>query len=79
MKYSLLLVGALLTAGSTAFAQNDCSKNHRIFNFDNTGSPKQVTTLGSNPEFPFLRNLSSPQQVLTAMKGNRNAKGGREF
>ncbi len=67
MKYTLL-IGAILTAASSCFAQADCNKDHPIFNFDNAGQPKEVRALGSNPEFPALSRLSTRQQVLAAMR-----------
>ena len=63
-----------LMAATALFAQNNCTKDHPIYKTDNTSSPKAVYRLGSNPEFPFLQNLSTRQQVLAAMQSKENAK-----
>src|ERR1700741_3619780 len=68
-KLLIISVGLMMATG--AYAQ--CSKNHPIFN-DKTSSPAPVHRLGSDPEFPFLRNLSTPQQVAAAMKSRENSK-----
>jgi len=74
----LFLIPAFLTAIASGFAQTECSQNNPIFKFDgNNGSPKEIHSLGSNPEFPFLKNLSSPGQVYSAIKRNnqKNTRG----
>ena len=70
----LLFFAPLLLAASVLQAQSDCSKDHPIYKVDMTGSPKMVYALGADPEFPFLRNLSSPKQVVAAMNSTANAK-----
>jgi len=67
MKRLILLLSIFAGALATQ-AQTGCSKDHPIFRFNDPGTPKLVTSLGSDPEFPFLRNLSTPQQVVAAMK-----------
>lgn len=62
----LFLISASLMLASAAFAQ-DASDNS-LYKFDNAGTPKTVRTLGSAPEFPFLRNLTSSRQVYNAIK-----------
>lgn len=71
-----MLLGAVCV-GASSFAQ----KNHQIFKFENVGTPKEVATLGANPEFPFLQHLSSREQVAAAIKkaGARNDSKGREL
>lgn len=74
----LFLIPALLTAAFSSFAQTECSQNNPIYKFDEAnGSPKEIRSLGSNPEFPFLRNLSSTDQVYSAIKKNngKNSRG----
>jgi len=74
----IFLIPALLTAAYSGFAQTECSQNNPIYKFDNTsGAPKEIRRLGSNPEFPFLRNLSSESQVYSAIKKNntKNSRG----
>jgi hypothetical protein len=78
----LFLIPAFLTAIASGFAQTECSQNNPIYKFDNNnGSPKEIHTLGSNPEFPFLRNLSSPGQLYSAIKKNnkKNTPGMSEL
>jgi hypothetical protein len=70
----LLLFIPVMMAGAAAYAQNDCGKNHPIYKFDNVGAAKTVTTLGSNPEFPFLRHHTTAQGVLSAMKSSENKR-----
>lgn len=67
----LILISAFFTVAYCSFAQSDCSKSNAIFKQDNYGSPKEVYSLGSNPEFPFIGGLSSPQQVASAMKSGK--------
>jgi len=64
----LLLISASFLLASSAFAQSDNS----LYQFDNTGSPKNVRLLGANPEFPFLRNMTSSRQVYNAIKRHEN-------
>jgi hypothetical protein len=73
MKKLLFLI-PLVALNTISFAQKYCSKDHPIYNMDNLSSPKNVYRLGSDPEFPFLRNLSSSRQVLAAMKSRENSK-----
>lgn len=70
----LLLFIPIIICSITTYAQTDCSKNHPVYRFDKPGSPKDVYKLGADPEFPFLRNLSTPRQVLSAMQNKANAK-----
>jgi hypothetical protein len=73
----LFLISACLAAVS-CYAQNDCNKDNPIYKFDNTNAtPKEIRTLGSNPEFPFLRNMSSSHQVyMTIKKGDKTTGKG---
>jgi hypothetical protein len=73
MKRLLLLLPALI-AGVTLTAQNDCGRNHPVYKVDNAQAVATVRTLGTDPEFPFLRNLSTSQQVLAALKSADNNK-----
>lgn len=70
----LMLFIPVMMAGTLLFAQNDCSKNHPIYKIDNTATPKPVYSFGSDPEFPFLRHLSTPGQVVKAMNSSENAR-----
>lgn len=45
-----------------------------LYNVDRTGNAKSVYTLGENPQFPFLRGLSTPQQVANAMHSSENRR-----
>jgi len=49
-------------------AQTDNS----LYRFDNSGSPVVVTKLGAAPEFPFLRNMTTPHQVYMAIHRHAN-------
>ena len=60
----LFLISASLIIAATTFAQSD----NALYNFDNAGQAKEVTKLGTAPEFPFLRNLSTPHQVYAAIE-----------
>lgn len=73
----LFLISTTFMIASAAFAQTNCSADNSLFKFDNVGATKEIYTLGSAPEFPFLRNLSSPQQVYSAIKKNeqKNTRG----
>ncbi|MCW3122107.1 MAG: hypothetical protein JWQ38_1599 [Flavipsychrobacter sp.] len=62
MKYALF-IGALMAA-SSCFAQD----KDPLYNFNKTGDPKVVKTLGTNPEFPCLQNKRTPEEVLSAMR-----------
>lgn len=75
---SLILIFAVLIV-VPCFAQTECRKSNPIFKSDNYGTPKGVYSLGSNPEFPFLRNLSTPQQVVLAIKRSTNKHGATEL
>ena len=61
----LFLISASLMIASATFAQSD---DNSLYTFDNTVSAKEVTKLGTAPEFPFLRNLSTPHEVYAAIK-----------
>jgi hypothetical protein len=63
----LILISASLMLTSAIYAQSGS-----LYNFDNTGSPKEVRKLGEAPEFPFLRNLSTPHEVYMAMMKHAN-------
>jgi hypothetical protein len=77
----IILICSFFTVSYACLAQNDCNNDHPIFNFSNSGHPKVVRELGSSPEFPALRNLSTRQQVLAAMKNEKNGsrRGRREL
>ncbi len=62
----LILITASLMMAATTFAQDATDKS--LYSFDNAGQARVIRKLGDAPEFPFLRNLSTPQQVLAAMK-----------
>ena len=75
----IMLISVLLTVALAGYGQSGCSGNNAIFKTDNSGTPKEVYTLGSNPEFPFLRNMSTPEQVAAALKKNANKHGMHEL
>jgi hypothetical protein len=58
----LILISASLVMASSAFAQSS------LYNFNGARSPKEVRKLGTAPEFPFLRNMTSSRQVYNAIK-----------
>jgi hypothetical protein len=62
----LILVLSIFAGALSSFAQG--GKNHEIFMFNNSAAPAPVYKLGMDPEFPFLRNLSTPEQVVSAMQ-----------
>jgi hypothetical protein len=63
----LFLVSASLLLTSASFAQTTT-----LYRFDNAGTPKEVSTLGATPEFPFLRNMTSAHQVYAAIERHAN-------
>lgn len=69
MKRSLL-IATILTATTCSWAQNQCGSSNALFSFSNTSSPKEISKLGTAPEFPFLRNMATPAQLVAAMKRN---------
>ncbi len=75
----LILISAIITVASSCFAQTECSKNNPIFKTDNYGAPKEIYSLGSNPEFPFLRNLSTSHQVASAIRRSEDRHGMTEL
>src|ERR1700724_1846128 len=64
----LFLISASLMIASATFAQSDANSDNSLYTFDNTGSAKEITKLGTAPEFPFLKNLYTPQEVYAAIK-----------
>jgi hypothetical protein len=70
----LFISAMFMMSGFALSAQNDCNKNHPVYNMDNTSAPKSVYRLGTDPEFPFLRNLTTSRQVLAALKSSANRK-----
>jgi hypothetical protein len=72
----LILMAVFAGITSICNAQVGCTKNNPLFNSDNGKAPKKVYELGSNPEFAFLKNLSTPEQVLSAIQ-NADAKNKR--
>ena len=70
----LLCLTPFILAASVLFAQGDCNKDHPVYKADISERPSRVYALGSDPEFPFLRNLSTPQQVVAAMNSRENRK-----
>jgi hypothetical protein len=68
----IILIPAIAIAMS-GFAQ---STDNAFYRFDNAGTPKEISTLGTSPQFPFMKNLSSPKQVANAINRNgaRNAE-----
>lgn len=76
----LILMSAFIASAVSGYAQWESGANNRIFRTDNqTGAPKEVYTLGSNPEFTYLRNLSTSGQVAAAIRRNSNRPQGREL
>ncbi len=71
---TLLILASLAITATAVQAQSDCDKNHPVYKVDISGTPRTVYTLGTDPEFPFLRNLSTPEQVVAAMNSNANKK-----
>ncbi|MDR3680362.1 MAG: hypothetical protein P4L41_10390 [Flavipsychrobacter sp.] len=68
----IFLVSASLMIASATFAQSDANADNSLYRFDNAGTPKEVRKLGSAPEFPFLRNMTSSSQVYSAIKKHAN-------
>lgn len=61
----IILISAIAAAATTGFAQT--TPDNALFKFDNTSSPREISKLGTAPEFPFMRNLSSPRQVVATL------------
>ena len=64
----IILISAIIAAATSGYAQT--TPDNALFRFDNTSSPREISKLGTAPEFPFMRNLSSPKQVVTTLKRN---------
>jgi hypothetical protein len=75
----LILISAFFTVASSCFAQSTCGSSNPIFKSDKYGEPKDVYNLGSSPEFPFLRNLKTPEQVAAAMNKAAKKKNAAEL
>lgn len=68
-----ILALTILAGAFSSFAQSGLGgKNHAIFTFNNPATPAPTYRLGMDPEFPFLRNLSTPQSVVRAMQHAQN-------
>jgi len=67
-----LVLMSAICSGLSCFAQTDCNPSLPLFKFDGdqSSSVKEIHKLGTAPEFPFLRNMSSPRQVADALKRN---------
>lgn len=71
----IILISALFTATLSGYAQSNA-----LFRTDNqTGAPKEVYSLGANPEFPYLRNLSTSEQVASAIRRHSSRPDGTEL
>ena len=66
----ILSTSVLMMFAALGNAQTQCNTDNALFRFDNTVVATEIHTLGHAPEFPFLRNLSSPAQVFKAIKTN---------
>ena len=75
MKRTLLIFG-LMMIGAATYAQDQ--NRNSLYSFYNVGAPKEVDRLGTNPEFPFIKNMSTKQQVYQAIKRNAD-KDNREM
>lgn len=64
----IFFISASILAASAAFAQTDAYSDNSLYQFNNTSHPKEVRKLGTAPEFPFLRNMTSSRQVYNAIK-----------
>lgn len=75
----LILISAICATAFSCIAQTECNKSNPIFKQDNYSAPKEVYTLGHSPEFPFLRNLTTPRQVAYAIRRATNKHGAAEL
>lgn len=66
----LLLLTPFILATFLASAQN----RSKLYNVDNTHNARAVYALGENPQFPFLRGLSTPEAVANAMHSDANRR-----
>lgn len=75
-----ILISALFIASVSGYAQSQCGKGNALFKTDNRyEEPRQIYSLDHDPQFPFLRNLSSSQQVAFAIRKNYNGPNGRKL
>jgi hypothetical protein len=73
----LALIILMLDIAAISYAQNGCSKSSPIFKEESGMAATEVSKFGRNPQFPFLRNLSSAEQVASAIKkANKDNKRG---
>lgn len=69
MKQILILAClALPLAAAQAQTENSCSDKHKIFMVPSDKTPKPITKLGTDPQFPPLRHLSSEDDVYSKLK-----------
>jgi hypothetical protein len=80
MKRIFFITASVLLA-TAANAQTGVRPDNSLYQFNNTVKAKEVRQLGTNPEFPFLRNLSTGRDVYTAMRrhGSDNTADGRKL
>jgi len=64
MKRLLLISASLMLTYATIAQVGD----NALFKFRNGDAPRDVNKMGSAPEFPFLRNKTSADQVYTTIK-----------
>ncbi len=75
-----ILISAFFIASLSGFAQSECGKGNILFKTDNRyDAPKPIYSLDHDPQFPFLRNLSSSQQVASAIRRNHNKPTGSKL
>ena len=81
MKRTLVILATMMM-GTAAWAQDqpdyasNGTKMNRstdpFYSFNNPGDPKEIRTLGTNPEFPFLAKKATAQQVYRAMRQHKD-------
>lgn len=64
------LITALLTAGISYLAG---AQDNSLFSFSNTGYAREISKLGTNPEFPFLRMKASKAKFMAALNASDNS------
>jgi hypothetical protein len=73
MKKGILLL--LFTISTIAYGQPNCGNPHRIFNVPANQTPKVVTKLGTDPQFPIMCNLKDADQFYKNLQAVGEIKG----
>ena len=66
----LIIILALFNA-TACIAQVDINSNYQLYTFEPGAVPKDITRLGTDPEFPFLRNIETAREFVAVLKSRK--------